>query len=594
MLGIAPLGATPLGAFRTITAAAGPNAYTLTVAAGSYTISGSAQSLRYGRRLNLYTELITNGYFDTDTSGWTVRSIPSGATFAASGGFGTLTIPPSTSCNVYQGFATVVGRTYRLIAKFGTSLNTTPAVLIGTTSGGAEITSAICADNSTTTLDFVASTATTYVSFVPFNVVFTHTPPTKAISFDLVSVQDTGSYVISGAAVGLRFGRRMSMAPGSYSLSGAAVALLASHYLSAVPGVYSITGTAVGLRFGHRLTIAPGSYSITGAAVSLRYGRMIRAVSGIYAITGAATQLLAGRRLVVGSGAYSQTGASVSLRFGHRINAVPGIYELDGKSAIFDYHEVTKISADPGVYTMTGSGVTFIYNHRLAVTPGTYLIQGHAPSITAARLLGIGSGSYSITGAAMTMSQGGLTLGANSGVYHLTGSNVIMVVARKLALAGGTYTIAGSAAQLLAARRLVIGSGVYTIVDTPPSTPIGRRLNVGSGVYVLTGQSATFHHSYHINLTPGVYSISGSPINLIGARRMDIGSHAFQIVWAPAQVNYHRAPPGPRSVAVDPAPIRYVSVDPLPRRVAVDPLDRRLVVDPDERYAGVEPLEHVT
>jgi hypothetical protein len=208
------------------------------------------------------------------------------------------------------------------------------------------------------------------LNFTPGGYTFNLDPGSYAISGTAVALRygrrfvlASGVYAISGTAVALRRGYTMSVTPGVYSISGSAVSLIASRYLPAAPGVYAINGTAVSLRFGRLLTVAPGVYVLSGSAVALRYGHAINAVPGVYTITGIGPTLLWKHILRVTPGVYTQVGSSVAaLRTPDQ--RCPRRLQLSGKSIIFDYHEVTKISADPGVYTLVGGDVTFIYDRR--------------------------------------------------------------------------------------------------------------------------------------------------------------------------------------------------------------------------------------
>jgi hypothetical protein len=90
MLGIAPLAGLPVGGFRFVQAG---NAYILTADAGVYAITGTAASLKAGRLLVAYDNLIPNGRFSLDTVGWTVDGADT--SFDAINGMGVLALGPT-------------------------------------------------------------------------------------------------------------------------------------------------------------------------------------------------------------------------------------------------------------------------------------------------------------------------------------------------------------------------------------------------------------------------------------------------------------------------------------------------------------------
>jgi hypothetical protein len=114
-------------------------------------------------------ELITNGTFDTNTSGWTVLN---SATFVASGGVATLTNDATGTHpgGAYQAIATVPGRTYVASCDFikGTAANGFLAA--STTVGALDLGFATLTASGKLLFQFVASGATTYINVYPSNV----------------------------------------------------------------------------------------------------------------------------------------------------------------------------------------------------------------------------------------------------------------------------------------------------------------------------------------------------------------------------------------------------------------------------------------
>lgn len=110
-------------------------------------------------------ELVTNGTFATDATGWTALN---GAGLGVASGELTVTNSGATAGGATQAITTVVGKTYvaRMDARVGTA---TPVNLkIGTTSGGAELgsVSTTSGTNAPLMLTFVATGTTTYISCI--------------------------------------------------------------------------------------------------------------------------------------------------------------------------------------------------------------------------------------------------------------------------------------------------------------------------------------------------------------------------------------------------------------------------------------------
>jgi hypothetical protein len=113
-------------------------------------------------------ELVTNGTFTTDTTGWTVGA---SATIAATGAELNITNTGATFGNASQGFTTVIGKTY--IASCNARIGTASLVnlSVGTALGNSAIGNASTNSGTNVTLQvtFVAIATTTYVSAVNNN-----------------------------------------------------------------------------------------------------------------------------------------------------------------------------------------------------------------------------------------------------------------------------------------------------------------------------------------------------------------------------------------------------------------------------------------
>lgn len=118
--------------------------------------------VKYEEQKFYYDNLVTNGTFDSDISGWTISDANGSIVWDASGAI-SLT---GGSGEVYaaQGISTVVGSTYRVSIKGPSSPNIHFA--IGTTVNGQQIL--YVALTGTGTYNFTASSNTTYLSLREF------------------------------------------------------------------------------------------------------------------------------------------------------------------------------------------------------------------------------------------------------------------------------------------------------------------------------------------------------------------------------------------------------------------------------------------
>jgi hypothetical protein len=107
----------------------------------------------------LVVELITNGTFDADTTGWAGTS----ATLSAVGGRIRVTITGSYG-SARQSFATEIGRTYSYsVERYGGTANA-HGLRFGTTSGGTEYYASSATPDVVTTGTFVATTTVAHIT----------------------------------------------------------------------------------------------------------------------------------------------------------------------------------------------------------------------------------------------------------------------------------------------------------------------------------------------------------------------------------------------------------------------------------------------
>jgi len=115
------------------------------------------------RKIAYGSELVTNGDFDTDISGWTTQA--GGSTFTVSSGQLTISRSAVDPGYVYQTISTTAGNVYYVT--FGVIDNGPIDLRVGTSPAGLQITSSgIKSSAGTYTLAFVATGASTYISLV--------------------------------------------------------------------------------------------------------------------------------------------------------------------------------------------------------------------------------------------------------------------------------------------------------------------------------------------------------------------------------------------------------------------------------------------
>ena len=110
------------------------------------------------RKISYGSELVTNGTFDSDTSGWAANN----SSLSAVSGRLRLTQQGAGLGFAQTTFATVVGKVYRLAWDYVAGTAPTPTTRVATSTLGSDIASTASTDASIT---FVAQSTTTYVNF---------------------------------------------------------------------------------------------------------------------------------------------------------------------------------------------------------------------------------------------------------------------------------------------------------------------------------------------------------------------------------------------------------------------------------------------
>ena len=228
-----------VGAFYELTL----NNYTLTAAAGSYTLTGQAATLKAGR-------VVTGAAGSFSLTGQAASLLKTSKVTADAGGY------------------TLSGQAATL--KAGRLL--TGAAGSYTLSGQA---------------------ATLYRALTLTGAAGSYTLSGQAATFALTRklTAAAGAYTLSGQAATLKAGRVLTAAAGSYTLTGQAATLKAGRVATGAAGAYTLSGQAATLVTGRTLAANAGAYTLSGQAAGLTYtpnagAYTLVAAAGVYAVVG--------------------------------------------------------------------------------------------------------------------------------------------------------------------------------------------------------------------------------------------------------------------------------------------------------------------
>jgi hypothetical protein len=246
----------PWTAFTITVYPAGGSTYTLDAAGGSYTETGTAASLEYGRAV----DAAAGSYAETGTA----ANLEYGRRLDAEAGSVTET---GTAANLEYG--------RRLDAEAG----------------------AYTVTGTDATLTYAGLTHYTMPADAG-SVSVTGTAANLEYGRRLDAATD--AYAVTGTAASLEVGYAVDAEAGAVAVTGTAANLEHGRRLDAEAGSVAVTGTDATLTYGagKTLTADAGSYAVTGTAATLKYGRVFSAEAGSVGVTGTAATLGRGLTMV--------------------------------------------------------------------------------------------------------------------------------------------------------------------------------------------------------------------------------------------------------------------------------------------------------
>jgi hypothetical protein len=569
---------------------------TLDIDAGVYAITGSAVSLIYARQMNLYTELVTNGGFSVDTSGWMISG--TGVTFTASGGLGQLALDPSaTGGFASQAISVVPGQQYKLATKLGTGVRSTPMVAVGVRPGGSEfgyvsgaistmsisLSPAVQSITSRLATITSASVGVTVTGGVPpysfawsiddsTDTVTIGNPSSSSTTFSAfpemgefvsmtgrVTVRDSLGAVAS-TTCSVSFDRELTGAGSSSSgmnTASSSSGTSSSPIIDIVPDISTIYITLLpygatsncSVNFDNISFQQTGFYALSGTDPTLVKGRTINLVSGTYTIVGQNITLKATRALTLVAGTYAITGTPVSLLFGHKLTAAPGTYILTPTNVTLTVARA--ISATSGLYTIVGSNPLLMRRYIMPLSGGVYTQSRTNVSLLFGHRTSVGSKAFQVNGTTITFTYHEVTkLLPDPGVYAIVGSDVSFIYDRWISATPGVYLVQGRGQTLLTTRTMSLGTGSYSYAGTDAALAVGGIVfGANLGVYRLSGSSVLMTVTRQLTFASGTYALTGVDVTVAAARTLS-GSGVYELDGVDPNLSAGRSLSTPQGVYI--------------------------------------------
>ena len=282
----------------------------------------------------------------------------------------------------------------------------------------------------------------------------TGTDATFQLGYSLVA--DVGSYTITGVDAGLTVDKTLAADPGAYSISGTDAVLERGKLINALVGTYSISGTAADLEHDSVIDAALGTYTINGTDASLEYGSVtnyeIAADAGTYNVSGTAATFLVDRAIDAGVSTYTINGTDATLTYGSAdcnlllVGDGTSILQVgDGTPLLLTDCSGLTLAAGAGAYSISGTDANLEYNRLLTADAGTYTINGTDAVLERGKILNADSGAYSISGTDASL-EAAYLLGADGTSYSISGTDVAFQLGYSFVADSGSYEITGTSA----------------------------------------------------------------------------------------------------------------------------------------------------
>jgi len=311
-----------------------------------------------------------------------------------------------------------------------------------------------------------------------------------------VVLAESGTYVVTGTAADLLQSIILEAGVGVHSVTGTAAGVLYSRVFGVDPGTHSLTGTVVDFLRSYLVDASPGSHSLSGSEVDFLRSYLVDAGVGSHSVTGSDVNFLRSLIMSLAAGVHSVTGTDAILEklVGYVLNADPGTYLVTGPAAQLLYSRI--MSVDSGTHSVTGTAADIFRLFTLQANAGIVSVTGTNADLLRSMLLDAQAGTHSLTGTEADLLRS-LLLNAEAGTVNLVGTDADLLMSRLLSAVPGVVSVSGTDADLLRSLLLSAGVGSYSVVGTDADLLLiqGYVLQAESGTYVVTGIAADLIYS---------------------------------------------------------------------------------------------------
>jgi len=430
--------------------------YTLTAAAGSYSLTGSAAGVRAARKL-----VAAAGSF----------ALAGGATGLEKG----FEVAADAGSYSLAGGAATLRVTRRVPADAGSYALTGSAAGLKAGRKLAGDAGSYSLTGNTATLDYSGSGSKTLSA-------------------------DAGSYSLTGSAAALRAGRRVTAAAGGYRL--------APYGVGSDGAAYPLDGSTLDQSGNGRNLSAATTYGTGRLGQGLATGS-----PSVNPWTG-----FTGVPLSVQCWVYHASGGSTQVRWNtlatqifHLATVSTGEVQIrQGSSTTATGVTLADATHSHVVLTVDGSNNGALYVNNASAWTGTVT----PPTAFGRFNLSASGGSVldqvELYGRMLSADERALSYNNGSGLNQ----TARLAYGRGFVAAAGAYALSGSAAGLTAGRRVTGDVGSYSLAGNAAGLAVGRKVAAAFGSYLLTGDPAALRRAGRLVAAAGSYALSGAAATL--------------------------------------------------------------------------------
>lgn len=387
----------------------------------------------------------------------------------------------------------------------------------------------------------------------------------------------SGEFTWTGTVTGLVVARKITADSGSYAWSGTAASLNKGATLAAASGSFTWSGTAADLERTYLIVASAASFAWAGVDATLVYSdnEDIQGISfnipkyrlgyprAFHPGHSKPFKQTASQSIAASSGSFEWTGSDVTLSRTYAVAANTGEFLWSGTNATLTYSagvaasnllstNIAKYRKNyPRAFHPGHSKpfrVGYPQNYSLGADSGSYAWTGEDTSLTVAQLrfmsqrpkgfkvwprpfapspFGQLRSSRNLNRLNQLANPSNQIIVAESGNFTWNGTDVALVIARKISAESGSFSWTGTNVTLRKGHTLLTDAGSFAWTGVAATLLAARTIDASSGTITWTGAAATLKRAVIMGATAGAFDWTGTDASLEVGRVIDAEDGEF-------------------------------------------------------------------